>query len=66
MIHILLGFSLNDNNDPANVYTTGVTQTGTPGTSGAKHNNSCGRFCTNTLLLLCKSFWYGCYSLHFI
>ena len=31
----LLGFSLNDNNDPANVYTTGVTQTGTPGTSGA-------------------------------
>ena len=31
-----LGFSTNPNNDPAAPYTTGVTYTGTPGTSGAK------------------------------
>ncbi len=31
-----LAFSTNPNNDPAASYTTGVTSTGTPGTSGAK------------------------------
>jgi len=31
-----LAFSTNPNNDPAAPYTTGVTSTGTPGTSGAK------------------------------
>ena len=31
-----LAFSTNPNNDPAATYTTGVTTTGTPGTSGAK------------------------------
>ena len=31
-----LAFSTNPNNDPAAPYTTGVTTTGTPGTSGAK------------------------------
>ena len=31
----ILAFSRNPNNDPASAYTTGVTTTGTPGTSGA-------------------------------
>ena len=31
-----IAFSTNPNNSPAASYTTGVTSTGTPGTSGAK------------------------------
>ena len=34
-----LAFSTNPNNSPAAAYTTGVTSTGTPGTSGAKTNH---------------------------
>ena len=45
-------------------YTTGVTTTGTPGSSGAKNcNHSCG-FSTNSLLLLHTTLWHGWTSKH--
>jgi hypothetical protein len=58
-----IAFSRNPNNSPVAAYTTGVTSTGTPGTTGAKNNIYCcsskNYRCTFIILLLYCSRRYG-------
>ena len=56
MVHMLAG----------TVYTTGVTQTGTPGQSGANTTIVVASFAPTLYYYCSKSQWDGCCSIHFI